>query len=226
MRQRLLLVAGWAVAAVVSGLVSAGAVAVAGGQVTDRPLRPLTAAEVAALPVARTVEGPSSAGPLPPVVPAVELDSSTEGAPRSRPRSGDELDPAGDEGTLEGDGDVVLEPAAPTATPEDTERDVVRADPLATGDDGSGTSSTLVSPDPDRTVVLVSHTTGGSTSVTGRDGVILAFTARPRPGFAVSHDFEDRSALVVFFTGGAARWIVTAVWDDGDFVLTESVQRL
>ena len=56
LRQRLLLVAGWAVAAVATGLVSAGAVAVAGGQVTDRPLQPLSAAEVAALPV--TIEDP------------------------------------------------------------------------------------------------------------------------------------------------------------------------
>ena len=52
LRQRLLLVAGWLVAAISAGLVASGAVAVAGGQVLDRPLRPLTAAEVAALPVA------------------------------------------------------------------------------------------------------------------------------------------------------------------------------
>lgn len=51
MRQRLLLVAGWLAAAIGTGLVASGAVAVAGGQVLDRPLRPLTAAEVAALPV-------------------------------------------------------------------------------------------------------------------------------------------------------------------------------
>ncbi len=51
MRQRLLLVAGWLVAAIGSVLVASGAVAIAGGQVLDRPLRPLTAAEVAALPV-------------------------------------------------------------------------------------------------------------------------------------------------------------------------------
>lgn len=51
LRQRLLLVAGWVIAAVATGLVSAGAVAVAGGQVNDRPLNPLSAAEVAALPV-------------------------------------------------------------------------------------------------------------------------------------------------------------------------------
>jgi hypothetical protein len=51
MRQRFLLVAGWLAAAIGAGLVASGAVAVAGGQVLDRPLRPLTAAEVAALPV-------------------------------------------------------------------------------------------------------------------------------------------------------------------------------
>jgi len=51
MRQRLLLVAGWVFAAIGSVLVASGAVAIAGGQVLDRPLRPLTAAEVAALPV-------------------------------------------------------------------------------------------------------------------------------------------------------------------------------
>ncbi len=51
LRQRLLLVAGWFAAAVGAGVVASGAVAVAGGQVLDRPLRPLTAAEVAALPV-------------------------------------------------------------------------------------------------------------------------------------------------------------------------------
>ncbi len=58
MRQRLLLVAGWIAAAVGSGLVASGAVAVAGGQVLDHPLRPLTAAEVAALPVVQV--GPSA----------------------------------------------------------------------------------------------------------------------------------------------------------------------
>lgn len=51
MRQSLFLVAGWLAAAIGAGLVASGAVAVAGGQVLDRPLRPLTAAEVAALPV-------------------------------------------------------------------------------------------------------------------------------------------------------------------------------
>ncbi|MEA2058764.1 MAG: hypothetical protein U9O63_08585, partial [Actinomycetota bacterium] len=64
MRQRLLLVAGWLVAAIGSGVVASGAVAVAGGQVLDRPLNPLTAAEVAALPVVGTVSIPEQIEPL------------------------------------------------------------------------------------------------------------------------------------------------------------------
>jgi len=70
MRQRLLLVAGWLLAAIGSGLVASGAVAIAGGQVLDRALQPLTAAEVAALPVVAvgspdTVEPHASGGLVP-----------------------------------------------------------------------------------------------------------------------------------------------------------------
>jgi hypothetical protein len=56
MRQRLLLVVGWVIVASVTSLVALGAVTVAGGRVNDRPLNPLSAAEVAALPVAATVQ--------------------------------------------------------------------------------------------------------------------------------------------------------------------------
>lgn len=62
MRQRLLLFVGWLLAAIGAGLVASGAVAVAGGQVLDRALQPLTAAEVAALPVV-TVGSPDNVEP-------------------------------------------------------------------------------------------------------------------------------------------------------------------
>ena len=226
MRQRLLLVAGWVIAAVASSLVAAGAVAVAGGQVTDRPLRPLTAAEVAALPVARTVEAPVAASPMPPAAPATDQEVSAEGAPRRGPRLDDESGPAGDEGTLEGRSDVVLDPAAPS----DERDEFGSADPAAsegstllTG--GGSQGGQEVGPDPDRTVFLVSHTTGGSTGVTGRDGSVVAFFARPQPGFAVSHDFVSQSELVVYFTGTQSRWVVVARWAAGEFVVTETEQR-
>jgi len=53
LQRRLVLVVGWIAAAIGAGLVATAAVSVAGGQVLDQPLRPLTAAEVAALPVAQ-----------------------------------------------------------------------------------------------------------------------------------------------------------------------------
>ena len=111
MRQRLLLVAGWVAAAVVASLVSTGAVAVAGGQVTDRPLRPLSASEVAALteecgstdraPCLRQLEKPVELTTL--VEAAPDLNSSLDGdgqgvsptAPEpSLPPEDDPLDPA------------------------------------------------------------------------------------------------------------------------------------
>jgi hypothetical protein len=79
MRQRLLLVVGWITAVVGSVLVASGAVTVAGGQVLDRPLRPLTAAEVAALPVVQVDSSvnvePQASGGLAPTT-----GQSTEGS--------------------------------------------------------------------------------------------------------------------------------------------------
>jgi hypothetical protein len=72
LRQRLLLIIGWLAAVVGAGLVATAAVAIAGGQVLDQPLRPLTAAEVAALPVVQAgspddVEPQASGGLVPDV---------------------------------------------------------------------------------------------------------------------------------------------------------------
>jgi hypothetical protein len=94
MRQRLLLVAGWIAAVVGSVLVASGAVTVAGGQVLDRPLRPLTAAEVAALPVVPVdssvnVEPQASGGFAP------TTGQSTEGSESIAPRSDESAETGG-----------------------------------------------------------------------------------------------------------------------------------
>ena len=84
LRQRLLLVVGWVAAAIGAGLVATAAVAVAGGQVLDQPLRPLTAAEVAALPVVQAgspddAEPQASGGLVPDVgEPAQGSESAVE----------------------------------------------------------------------------------------------------------------------------------------------------
>ncbi len=84
MRQRLLLVAGWLVAAIASGIVASGAVAVAGGQVLDRAQRPFTAAEVAALPVVAVdspdVLEPHASGGLVPDAGESTDDNSVDGS--------------------------------------------------------------------------------------------------------------------------------------------------
>jgi hypothetical protein len=98
MRQRVLLVAGWAAAAVVTSLVASGAVAVAGGQVADRPLRPLSAAEVAELPVVLTEGGQ---------VPCRPLASGGSDRNTAAPGDNDGDGPAGDEASSAASGDEV-----------------------------------------------------------------------------------------------------------------------
>ena len=156
MRQRLLLVAGWAAAAVVASLVSTGAVAVAGGQVTDRPLRPLSASEVAALteecgstegaPCLRQLD--NSAGPPTSVTAAPDLNSSLEGGE-------DGVSPSSPPGDLD-------EPAS--------------EDPL---DPGVEVDESLVPPDEESDEVAVPEPraevvdlTGGRVSVSGAAGVV------------------------------------------------------
>jgi hypothetical protein len=95
LRQRLLLVAGWIAAAVGAGLVASGAVAVAGGQVLDRPLRPMTAAEVAALPVVE-VGAPDAIEPHASGGFVSTTGGSTQG---SEDAGGDPDDPAGTGGS-------------------------------------------------------------------------------------------------------------------------------
>jgi hypothetical protein len=96
MRQRLLLVVGWVIVASVTSLVALGAVTVAGGRVNDRPLNPLSAAEVAALPVAATVQSvnePQASGG------DDSTDDTSTGAPdqTDRTREGDAAADAGGE---------------------------------------------------------------------------------------------------------------------------------
>ncbi|HHC07239.1 MAG TPA: hypothetical protein ENK55_00775 [Actinobacteria bacterium] len=119
MRQRLLLAAGWLLAAVGSVAVASGAVAVAGGQVLDRPLHPLTAAEVANLPVGQPIGlgEPSgealASGSLEPTA-----ESDRESGPPA-PRAG------GQGGASAATGVVPPTDLDPVARPEESESRVV-----------------------------------------------------------------------------------------------------
>ncbi|GMQ98282.1 MAG: hypothetical protein BMS9Abin17_0789 [Acidimicrobiia bacterium] len=116
MRQRLLLVAGWIAAVVGSVLVASGAVTVAGGQVLDRPLRPLTAAEVAALPVVQVdssanVEPQASGGLVPTTGQSTEGSESVEPRPKEPAGTGGSTADAGDSSGQDPLGGDLDEPA-------------------------------------------------------------------------------------------------------------------
>lgn len=228
MRQKLLLIAGWAVAAVGSSAVASGAVAVAGGQVTDRPLRLLSASEVAAIPIINTVavtdsasEPPASGGSAGTVgSPGSEGAISSTGNTLARQQSptgdgggssgsppGAELLPADDAapttGAAFGEGRGVLDQGDPTLGDPISQPGTTRGSG-ATGADGD---------DPDldegmRIVVL----TGGTVAVSGEAGRVELQWATPRAGYTVSLTFATPDALVVSFVGEDEVVTLRAYW--------------
>ena len=114
MRQRLLLVAGWIVAAVGAGVVASGAVAVAGGQVFDRPILPLNAAEVAALPVDESVATLGSSERLASGGSQARTRVANEGCGRNTAGASGSERPAGPGGAPAEPGGVVIDlPSTP-----------------------------------------------------------------------------------------------------------------
>ena len=211
MRQRLLLVAGWAAAAVVASLVSTGAVAVAGGQVTDRPLRPLSASEVAAL---------------------TEECGSTERAPCLR-----QLDYSADPPTsvdaapdlnlsLDGGEDGV----SPTSTVPDTS-EPPSEDAL---DPAEEIDESLVPPEEDSETTdapearaEVVDLVGGRVSVSGADGEVRVIWLIPRHGFAVlppagAENLPDH--LTVVLSDGSHQSTLIATWDSTEGLTIETVE--
>ena len=207
MRQRLLLVAGWVAAAVVAILVSTGAVAVAGGQVTDRPLRPLSASEVAAF----TEECSSSdrAPCLRQLEETIEPTTTVEAAPDLN-------------SSLDGDGQGVSPiPADPSEPPSE--------DSLDPGDDSD---ESLLPPsiaeksvaEPQGEVVSLE---GGSVGISGADGEVRVIWAIPGPGFALvplAGTEIQEGAVTLVFSDGAHRSRLEATWDDAMGLVIETFE--
>ena len=205
MRQRLLLVAGWVAAAVVATLVSTGAVAVAGGQVTDRPLPPLSASEVAALteecgssdraPCLRQLEG--SAEPTTTVTAAPEI-----------------LSP-------EGDGQGVSPTAPePSVPPED--------DPLDPADEPDESLVPLPDddtvPEPRGEVVTL---LGATVGISGAAGEVRVIWAIPSPGFAlvpVAGTEIETASVTMVFSDGSHRSTLAARWDPTEGLVVETTE--
>ncbi len=209
MRQRLLLVAGWALAAVGTSVVASAAVAATGGQVTDRALRPLTAAEVAALPGGfLEVQSESLAS-------GDSSNQDLEGSGESATSGSTTSDPAGGEGgpfsgidrSLDDDGSFLVagadgpEPVL-TDLPEVTE-----PDPVAQDEDPP-------------TVTHIEHLPAGSVSLASASDQITLLWATPRLGWQIDVQFIGENELLISFTDGETTWSVGAVAVDGTIEVT------
>ena len=209
MRQRLLLVAGWALAAVGTSVVASAAVAATGGQVTDRALRPLTAAEVAALPEGflevqseSLASGDSSNENL-----GESGESATSGSTTSDPAGGEGEFFSGIDRSLDDDGSFVVPgPEGPepvlTDLPEVTDPDPVTPDPAAATD------------------THIEHLPAGSISLASAGDQITLLWATPRLGWQIDVQFPADDELLVSFTDGATVWSVSAAIVEGEIVVS------
>ncbi len=218
LRQRLLLVAGWAVAAVATGLVSAGAVAVAGGQVNDRPLRPLSAAEVAALPVTNEndcgTDGPLASGGTTSPSCLDRAGGSGLSMPGDEPARPAEKEPADTVlvlvlGDVEAHDDP-FDPAGPDVAPP-AGPGISAGDVDAPGAGGRFPENALIpriGPRPPEPIVV--DLVGGRVSVSNVDGTLALNWATPRPGFVADLQFDRTDQLTVSFWDGSHLSSITA----------------
>lgn len=178
MRRRLLFILGWLAAAVLTSVVASAAVAIAGGQVTDRPLRPLTSAEVEAL----------AAQPLPAPITTSAPEPTASTTTLTTPDEVREVDPA------------KLDPDSPDLEAQPTTGTDIAAiegvDPETVADETAATTVHIV------------HLEGGSARIGNREGQVLLLWALPRPGFTVEHRFEDISLTVIFTDTRRQSWLV------------------
>ena len=126
MRRRLFFVLSWLVAAVATSVVASAAVAIAGGQVSDRPLRPLTSAEVEAL--ATTPIPPSFFTIAPADSPVTTLVMIPEDVPEDNPTELDPESPDGDAQPFTGIGVEETEGAGPETVIVETRATIVHLD--------------------------------------------------------------------------------------------------
>lgn len=206
MRQRLLLVVGWVVAVVGAGAVASGAVAAAGGQVLERPLRPLTAAEVAALPVDETMVRFDSSEPHASGGSESTVESTIVGSGNTTDGSTETGEPAGPGGAS---ADLPATPADDSLDPSEAagvDRDVLPAAHAASD-------------------VAVAHVAGGSASLAVVNDELHVLWATPKPGYAVGLRFDDPTKLIITFTSTSNQSALAAALDDSGILIDTSESR-
>ena len=222
LRQRLLLVAGWAVAAVATGLVSAGAVAVAGGQVTDRPLRPLSAAEVAALPV--TIEDPCVTSEPLASGGSASLATCLEPGSQSGPNApGDETARPAEKELLPAEDPLLSPRTDDVEVPEPTAEELrtgVPPEVRPTDDIAAPEDVEVPRIGPRPTEPRIAELVGGRVSVSLVDGSISLNAATPKAGFVADLRFERGDELTVSFWDGAHLSTLEVAIEGAELVLT------
>lgn len=207
MRQRLLLVAGWAAAAVVASLVSTGAVAVAGGQVIDRPLRPLSASEVAAL-----TEDCGSTDRAPCLR---QLDRSIDSQDTVETASQVNSSPDGDEDGVSRT--TVTEPPSEDALDPGADLDESLLPP-------NDRPSSVATPGPRADVVDL---VGGRVSVSGAEGGVRIIWLIPRHGYALvpaSARNLSPDQVTIVLSNGSHQSTMAAYWDPADGLVIETTE--
>jgi len=184
--------------------VASGAVAVAGGQVLERPLRPLTAAEVAALPVDETtvILEPSeshASGDSQSVTRETIVGSGTVGSTRPN-------DPPGPGG-------------ASADHPVTAVDDSLDPSESASADVDALPASGLLSD------AAVMHTSGGSASFAIVDDELRVLWATPRPGYVVGLRFDGTGSLLLTFTSTRNLSTVAVVIGDSGILIDSSEAR-
>lgn len=201
MRQRLLLAAGWIIAAVGSGVVASGAVAVAGGQVLDRPLRPLTAAEVAALPVVRTMDAR-------PIEPLASGGSGSTSGDSTGERSDDDGAATPADAASAGPG------GAPPVSPVGEVLIITRSPEPTDAIDAEITQTGIV------------YLRGGAASILASSEGLDVLWARPNPGYVMGLFFEDEERLILSFTSPATRYSLTAEIVEGELLVATAEEPI
>lgn len=211
MRQRLLLVAGWVLAAVGTSVVASAAVAATGGQVTDRALRPLTAAEVAAFPGGflevlseSLASGDSSNEDL------GESGEGTRPGQTTQSPAGGEGDPFTGFDRSRSDDGSYLTPGSDGPTPILSDLpEVTDPDPVAPGSAVAAETH-------------IEHVVAGSVSLAGTDDHIRLLWATPRVGWQIEIQFVSADRLIVSFSDGSEIWTIVGQMVDGAIDVTTS----
>lgn len=205
MRQRLLLVAGWVLAAVGTSVVASAAVAATGGQVTDRALRPLSAAEVAALPggFLEVLSESLASG-----------DSSDTGLGESR--EGTTIVPATQPPAGAGGVTAPTQPPLRITFPPSPPIDDDPA-PVEEPDPATPLDSLPIQ-------THIEHVIAGSASFVGAEAELRLLWVTPNVGWQFDVEFVDEGRIVISFADGTSIWTIDAeLVDDVIEVVTKQI---